>query len=93
MTSNKGTSLNAAASYIFNEERVRIASLRFWLDFKIKAMQRGPFLKVFGFKRQTFWLHFLPPHWKIKILFHDYLLRNKHFISFKFTISVKWMLA
>lgn len=53
---------------VFLSTHVRIARLRFWLDFKIKAMQRGPFLKVFGFKRQTFWLHFLPPHWKTKNL-------------------------
>lgn len=81
---------------VFLSTHVRIARLLcqpFWLDFKIKAMQRGPFLKVFGFKRQTFWLHFLPPRWKTKILFHDYLLRNKNVISFKFLISVKWMLA
>lgn len=39
---------------VFLSTHVRIARLRFWLDFKIKAMQRGPFLKVLKGKRFGF---------------------------------------
>lgn len=96
MTSNKGTSLNAAASYIFNEERILVyACADSASSFLVRFQNKGYAARAFSesVKRQTFWLHFLPPHWKIKILFHDYLLRNNLFISLKFPISVKWMLA